>query len=122
VGDVRAISRKRILEETERLGDADLTNDLNAWLQTVKAAQWKTFVELRGTFTSADNVDGMTVFNIRNNRFRLITRVIYSRWSEPDQEWTPGQILVGAVMTHAEYDRWNKLSAEEKKERIWPQR
>jgi mRNA interferase HigB len=119
---VRVISQKRILEETGRIGDADLAHDLNAWLQTVKAAQWKSFIELRQTFTSANSVDGLTVFNIRHNRFRLIVRVIYSRWSEPDQQWTPGQVLVGAVLTHAEYDRWNGLSAPKKKEKIWPQR
>jgi mRNA-degrading endonuclease HigB of HigAB toxin-antitoxin module len=62
----------------------------------------------------------MTIFDIRHNRYRLITRVVFSRWSEEDKKWTPGQVLIGTVLTHKEYDRWNSLSAIEKKERIWP--
>jgi mRNA interferase HigB len=119
---LRVISPKRIYEACDEFGNADLAKDLNAWLQTVKAAHWQNFVELRQTFSTADHVDGLVIFNIRRNRFRLVTRVIYSRWSEPDQQRTPGQVLIGAILTHADYDRWSHLSAQKRKEQIWPPR
>jgi mRNA interferase HigB len=118
--DVRVISPKRIQESAQRIGDADLANDLSDWLQVVKSVHWRNFMELRQSFATADHVDGLVVFDIRHNRFRLITRVIYSQYYEPDQRWTPGQLLIGAVYTHVEYDRWNLLTATQKKERIWP--
>jgi mRNA interferase HigB len=117
---VRIISPKRIREAVDEIKDAELENDLEGWMQAAKAGQWRNFAELRQSFTSGDIVDGMVVFNIRRNRYRLITRIVYSRWSQPDGKWTPGQVLVGAVYTHQEYDRWNRLDATEKKERIWP--
>lgn len=117
---MRVISPKRIHQACDKFGGADLVKDLNAWLHAAKAAHWRSFVELRQTFSTADSVDGLVIFNIRRNRFRLITRVIYSRWSEPDQHWTPGQVLIGAILTHADYDKWGHLSARKRKEQIWP--
>jgi mRNA interferase HigB len=119
---VRIITVKRLRDAAEQMVDAELANDLSAWMRLAQGVSWKSFNDLRQTFPSADNVDGVVVFNIRRNRYRLLTRVIYSRFSEPDQKWTPGQVLIGAVMTHAEYDRWCKLKVKERKERIWPQR
>jgi mRNA interferase HigB len=119
---VRIISIKRIQEESERIGDAGLAKDLGAWMQVIRSGEWKNFNELRQSIPSADVVDGMVVFNIRHNRFRLIVRVIYVTWSKSYRDWTKGQVLVGGVLTHAEYDRWNKLSAKKKRGQIWPPR
>jgi mRNA interferase HigB len=117
---VRIISPKRIRQAVDGIKDAELENDLEGWMQVAKAGQWRSFEELRQSFTSADKVDDMVVFDIRHNRYRLITRIVYSRWFQPDGKWTQGQVLVGAVYRHQEYDRWNRLNATEKKERIWP--
>jgi mRNA interferase HigB len=118
---VRIITVKRLHEAVDRHRDVDLGKDLSAWLGVAQAVSWRNFHELRQSFPKADDVDGVVVFNIRGNRFRLLTKMIYSRFSEPDQKWTPGQVLIGAVMTHAEYDRWCKLKVKDRKERIWPQ-
>jgi mRNA interferase HigB len=48
-------------------------------------------------FASADNVEGLTVFDIGGNKFRLITSIHYNR----------PKVYIRAVLTHAEYDRGN---------------
>jgi mRNA interferase HigB len=88
----------------------------------VAGVSWRSFNDLRQTFPSADNVDGVVVFNVRRNRYRLLTRVIYSYFFEKDRKWTPGQVLIGAVMTHADYDRWSGLNETQRRNRLWPQR
>lgn len=73
---------------------------LRAWVQQTKAAEWKNFAELRGTFPSADMVKGdsgrpVVVFNIAHNRYRLIAGVHYNT-----------QIVYTLmILTHKEYDR-----------------
>jgi mRNA interferase HigB len=44
---------------------------------------------------SADLVGELVVFNVRGNRYRLITRFIYEK----------GRVYIRRVLTHAEYDR-----------------
>ncbi|SFU34713.1 mRNA interferase HigB [Nitrosomonas eutropha] len=53
------------------------------------------FNDLRGTFASADYVDGLTVFNIGGNKYRLIASIHYNRH----------KVYIRAVLTHEEYDR-----------------
>lgn len=75
------------------------------WIRMVRAARWKTPVDLK---KSAPEVDPVTlrskrtayVFNIRRNEFRLVTAVHFNR-----------QIAFTLrFMTHAEYglNRWKK--------------
>jgi mRNA interferase HigB len=83
-------SRKHDTEAAERF--------LSAWYKLAKASAWEHFRALKQTFGSADQVGNCVVFDVGNNRFRLIARVNY-RW---------GRLYVLAVMDHAEYDknRW----------------
>ncbi len=53
------------------------------------------FNELRATFASADFVNGLTVFNIGGNKYRLIAAIHYNR----------RKVFIRAVLTHEEYDR-----------------
>ncbi len=53
------------------------------------------FNDLRATFASADYVDGLTVFDIGGNKYRLITAIHYNRH----------KVFIRAVLTHAEYER-----------------
>jgi mRNA interferase HigB len=77
---------------------ADSESSLRAWYQLVSAGNWSNLMELRATIPHADAVDEFTVFNLRGNRYRLITRIDYQRQ----------RIYVRALLTHAEYDknRW----------------
>jgi len=94
---VRIISKRRLREFWEsRKGEAGLAErDLSAWYKAAKHAAWANFAELRQTFGSADQVGHCVVFDVGNNRFRLIGRVNYVR----------GIIYVLRVMDHAEYDK-----------------
>jgi mRNA interferase HigB len=89
--------------------DKNLANELSAWYAIAKQARWKSFVEVREVFTDADAVDDFVIFNIRKNRFRLVTVIHYSR--EIENRTTEGHIYIRSVLTHKEYDNrgnWNK--------------
>lgn len=66
-------------------------------------------MDLRKTFQDADLVDEYVVFNIRRNRYRLITIIHYSR--AKDDPITQAHIYIRAFLTHREYNNranWNK--------------
>jgi len=44
---------------------------LESWYRTMKMEVFADFNDLRVTFASADYVDGLTVFNIGGNKYRL---------------------------------------------------
>ncbi|MEB3231687.1 MAG: type II toxin-antitoxin system HigB family toxin [Leptolyngbyaceae bacterium] len=67
---------------------------LAEWYQIVKKNNFASFVDLRETFPSADQVGKLTVFNIGGNKARLIIAIHYNR----------KKIYIWAVLTHAEYD------------------
>lgn len=71
---------------------------LRSWNKITCSAQWKNLAEVRQDFSSADQVDGLTVFDIGGNKYRLITFILYKT----------GKIYIRDVLTHAEYDkeRW----------------
>ena len=97
---MRVISKRRLREFWQsRKRDAGVAErDLAAWYKLARSAAWGNFGALKQTFGSADQVGNCVVFDVGNNRFRLIGRVNYGR----------GIIYVLRVMDHAEYDkqRW----------------
>ena len=97
---MRVISRRRLRQfwESRKHDAAIAERDLSAWYKLAKSAAWAHFGELRQTFGSADQVGNCVVFDVGNNRFRLIGRVNYAR----------GILYVLRMMDHAEYDkqRW----------------
>jgi hypothetical protein len=60
----------------------DAANEIKAWVGIVEAVRWRNFTEVRGTFKDADPVDGYVIFNIRQNRYRLITVVHYAKTTD----------------------------------------
>jgi mRNA interferase HigB len=87
----------------------DAANEIDAWYKVAKTARWRNFVEVRQAFTDADAADGYVIFNIRRNRYRLITIIHYSR--EKDGRLTEGHIYIRSFLTHQEYDtqsNWDK--------------
>lgn len=94
---MRIISRRRLREFLQgRKHDADnAERDLSAWYKSVRTNEWENFGQLRQTFGSADRVGNCTVFDVGNNRYRLIARVNFEK----------GIVYVLKVMDHAEYDR-----------------
>jgi mRNA interferase HigB len=99
-GDVRIISKRRLREfwEARRDDSGRAERDLLTWLKLAKNAEWANFASVRQTFGSTDQVGNCVVFDVGNNRFRMIGRINYRQ----------GIVYVLRVMDHAEYDknRW----------------
>ena len=87
------ITRKRLNEFARKHPEAE--SGLEHWYRTLKNQEIGSFAELRALFPSADQVGGLTVFNIGGNKARLIAAVHYNR----------RKIYIRAVLTHPEYDR-----------------
>ena len=96
---MRVISKKRFREFwDQRKADAEQAErDLSTWYKIAKGADWGNFAALKQTFGSADQVGNCVVFDVGNNRFRLIGRVNY----------VAGRLYVLKVMDHQEYDKQN---------------
>jgi mRNA interferase HigB len=94
---MRIISRKRLVEfwEGRKRDRRTAENDLSGWYKLASGADWANFGALKQTFGSADQVGNCVVFDVGNNRFRLIGRVNYRA----------GIVYALKVMDHAEYDR-----------------
>jgi mRNA interferase HigB len=87
----------------------DAANEIAAWYKVVKAARWRSFMEVRQVFTDADSVRGYVIFDIRGNRYRLVTIIHYSRLK--DERITEGHVYVRSFLTHRQYDNranWDK--------------
>lgn len=94
---MRIISRKRLRQfwESRKHDAAVAERDMNTWYKTAKNAAWDNFAALKQTFGSSDQVGNCVVFDVGNNRFRLIGRINYRR----------GILYVLRVMDHPEYDK-----------------
>jgi mRNA interferase HigB len=98
---VHVVTRKHLSQAMQRYPDA--ANEIRAWVGIVEAVRWRNFADVRGMFKDADSVDGYVIFNIRQNRYRLITVVHYSRTTGGKQ--TEGHIYIRSFLTHKEYDK-----------------
>ena len=92
------ITRKRLNDFIEKHPDAK--SAIQHWYKQAKTNEFKSFVELRKTFGSADQVGNLTVFNIGGNKVRLVAAIHYNRRT----------IYIRAVLTHKEYDegKWKE--------------
>ena len=89
---MHVIAKPALIEFWAKYPDAE--NPLQAWYRTMESEVFTDFNDLRATFASADYVDGLTVFNIGGNKYRLITAIHYNRH----------KIFIRAVLTHPEYN------------------
>jgi mRNA interferase HigB len=73
----------------------DVQDEALDWYRVAKAAEWANFSEVRRQFPDAELVDGLLVFNIRQNRYRLIVfpKFIFRT------------LYIKALLTHKEYMR-----------------
>ena len=105
--EVHIVTRRHLRKAMERYPDA--ANEIGAWVGIVEAARWHNFTEIRSWFKDADTVDGYVIFNIRQNRYRLITVVHYAKTARRMQ--TEGHIYIRSFLTHKEYNNrrnWDK--------------
>jgi mRNA interferase HigB len=95
---VRIISEKALREFMAK--NADSAASLLAWKAIVRRADWRTSSDVKETFSNSDLVEGKTVFNIAQNRYRLIAFIAFRAH----------KVFVKAILTHKEYDKgeWKK--------------
>ena len=83
----------------------DAAEALSAWLKNASQASWQSLASVREVYPHADPVivgsrRTVVVFNIRGNRYRLVTAIHYNRQV----------VYTLKFMTHAEYskNRWKE--------------
>src|SRR5947207_9438563 len=87
---MHVVTKKHLVEAEQQYRDA--AKEIRAWHQVVKTARWRNFTEVRQVFKDADAVDDYLVFNIRGNRYRLITIIHASHEDEqPGDEICQGR-------------------------------
>jgi mRNA interferase HigB len=104
---MHVVTRKHLTDAERRFPDA--AKEIRAWYKIARSARWRNFVEVRQVFKDADDIDGYAVFNIRQNRYRLVTIIHYAR--ERNGRLTEGHIYIRSVLTHKQYDNrsnWDK--------------
>lgn len=75
---------------------ADSRKGIERWLNRVKAASWRNPNEMARQMSNFDRLGGgVYVFDIHNNRYRLIAYIDYANQS----------VDVRFIGTHADYDR-----------------
>jgi mRNA interferase HigB len=77
-------------------------SEIEAWADIVGAARWHDFTQVREMFPDADYVDGYVVFNVRRNRYRLITVIHFAKTTAATH--TNGHVYIRSLLTHKEYD------------------
>ena len=93
------VTEGRLVEYARRHPAA--ASALFRWAGITRAAVWRNLVQLRMVFREADQVGGAcTVFNVRGNNYRLITRIDYGLQT----------VTLKHFLTHEQYDRdrWKK--------------
>jgi len=90
---MHVITRKRLNEFAAVHPGAE--SSLAHWYRLMKGNEFDSFVAMRKLFPSADQVDGLTIFNIGGNKARLIAAIHYNR----------RKVYIRAILTHREYDK-----------------
>ena len=104
---VYIVTRRHLSEAIQNNPDA--ATEIGAWVGIVEVVRWHNFEEVRSTFKDADNVDGYVIFNIRHNRYRLVTVIHYAKTTT--EKRTEGHVYIRSFLTHKEYENpgnWDK--------------
>ena len=94
------VTRKHLSDAIKNYPDA--ANEIQAWIGIVEVVRWHHIAEVRGMFKDADLVDGYVIFDIRRNKYRLITVIRYAKTTSKKQ--TDGHVYIRSFLTHKEYD------------------
>ena len=90
---MHVISRKTLRQFWEQYPDSERA--LARWFKIMQQHDSTAFEALRATFSTADKVGDVIVFNIGGNKYRLITAIHFHR----------RKVYIRYVLTHQEYDR-----------------
>lgn len=94
------VTKKHLKEASEDYPEA--ANEIEAWVAIVEEVRWHNFPEVRGTFEDADNVKGYVIFNIWQDRYRLVTVIHYAKTTK--ERRTEGHVYIRSFLTHKEHD------------------
>ena len=94
---MHSISIKMLREFWQKHIEAEKA--LREWHTIVDHTEFTDFHHVREFFNSADYVPPYTIFDIGSNNYRLVAVIRYKF----------KKVYVHKVMTHQEYDNWNKL-------------
>ena len=96
---MHVIAKPALIEFWNRYPDA--STPLSAWYRTILSEDFTDFSALRRVFASADYVQGLTVFDIGGNKYRLVASIHYNR----------KKVYIRNVLTHVEYDtgKWKRI-------------
>jgi mRNA interferase HigB len=104
---MHVVTRKHLVVAEAQYPDA--AREIRAWYRIANDVRWCHFVDVQKVFKDADDGDGYVIFNFRQNRYRLVTIIHYSR--EKEGRITQGHIYIRAFLTHKEYNNranWDK--------------
>lgn len=88
------ISKKAIQQFTIEYPESK--NALEKWYIETKKADWPNFAAARKTFNTTDSVgNGLFVFDIHGNKYRLIARIIFGART----------VFIKFIGTHKDYDK-----------------
>lgn len=91
---MRVIAKKTLV--TYYTNHPQAKDALEEWYTKTEEATWHNLTDMRQTFNSVDYVGNQHyVFNIKGNDYRLVVVV----------RFTPQQVLIRFIGTHAEYDK-----------------
>ena len=94
LNQMNVISKKQILEFGKR--NADAIGALNTWFLEAQQSSWKTLQDIKDNYRTASFLKGnMVIFNIKGNRYRLVTKISYKIQT----------VLIKWIATHAEYNK-----------------
>jgi len=87
------IAKARIVEASNEHSEWEAS--LSAWYKIVTDAEvkWKNFPDVKQTWRNVDLIDGYTVFDIANNRCRLVTHINHET----------GIIYIKGILSHDDY-------------------
>lgn len=108
--DVNIVTRKHLNHAAKSYKDA--AKEVRSWIAVAEASRWRNFIEVQSVFKNSDAVDGYVIFNIRGNRYRLITVIHYAK-DAPSM--TNGHIYIRSFLKHSEYDdrkKWDPFAEE----------
>ena len=68
---------------------------LKAWKKATLEANWTDFNSVKMTFNTVDWVDGLLIFDIKGNDYRLVSVCVFEK----------GRLYIKEIMTHEEYSK-----------------
>ena len=74
---MHVISRKKLREFCQI--HADSCEALDDWFKTASKAGWTNLIEVQTVYPKTEAVGKFTVFNIKGNKYRLITSINYQQ-------------------------------------------